>query len=434
MRMKKKRNAFGGNGDIYFSDDNLTATKILRNRSSIEKIERFKREVEVMNELASKHIPNIVDIISVELDENHPENSTIIMKKYDGCLSDLIDMLKGNVKLSLSLLLPVIKALEVLSENTPAIYHRDLKPENILYLKTDNSYELFLTDFGICFLKDDEERLTQEITAVGARMYIAPEYEIGRVENVTEKGDIFSVGKIIWWMINGVENALLPSNFWFADDFDLTRKFPNDPFVVSANIIISACLKINPNERCSYNQLIAMIENILNEKNIPTDEQKRHLVEVAIEKRRINFIEKLKHNKLLVNEFSRIYLTALQIMLQKYPTIDFLNVLFKEYNLKSKDGVNFTSVNVDNDSAHYLYSNSFDDIYIPINYNPASKGESYANITFEYLIRSNSLHEKIVIKYNEEGAIVSIYNGTTKELDVEVIVEFFEDMISNYIA
>ena len=67
--MKNKRNAFGGNGDIYFSDDNLTATKILRNRSSIEKIERFKREVEVMNALASKHIPNIVDIISFEQEQ-----------------------------------------------------------------------------------------------------------------------------------------------------------------------------------------------------------------------------------------------------------------------------------------------------------------------------------------------------------------------------
>ncbi|MEE0830364.1 MAG: hypothetical protein UIM26_02760 [Longicatena sp.] len=66
-----------------------------------------------------------------------------------------------------------------------------MKPENILYLKDNDKYELFLTDFGICILKDNETRLTEEITAIGARMFIAPEYEIGRVENVTEKGDIF---------------------------------------------------------------------------------------------------------------------------------------------------------------------------------------------------------------------------------------------------
>ena len=43
--MSKKRDAYGGNGDIFFSDDNLTATKLLRNRSSLEKIKRFKREI-----------------------------------------------------------------------------------------------------------------------------------------------------------------------------------------------------------------------------------------------------------------------------------------------------------------------------------------------------------------------------------------------------
>ena len=130
--MKKKRDAYGGNGDIYFSDDNLTATKILRNKSTSEKINRFKREVEVMKSLANRNIPNIVEVFSVELDEVHPENSKIVMRKYDGCLSELIDVTRGNARYTLKLLLPIIVALKTLSENSPAIFHRDLKPENIL--------------------------------------------------------------------------------------------------------------------------------------------------------------------------------------------------------------------------------------------------------------------------------------------------------------
>ena len=129
--MKNKRNAFGGNGDIFFSEDNLTATKILRNTSSKEKIKRFKREVDVMNALSSQHIPNIVEVLSVEINESNPTKSKIVMKKYDGCLSDLIDILSGNVKYTLELLLPIVKALKILSTNSPAIYHRDIKPENI---------------------------------------------------------------------------------------------------------------------------------------------------------------------------------------------------------------------------------------------------------------------------------------------------------------
>lgn len=431
--MGKKRDAYGGNGDIFFSDDRLTATKCLRNRSSIEKIQRFKRETEVMQSLSVKKIPNIVEIISVDMDDIHPENSKIVMKKYDGCLSDLIDITKGNVKLSLSLLVPIIRALKRLSENAPAIYHRDLKPENILYRECDGEYELFLTDFGICFLKDDAERLTEEITAIGARMYTAPEYEIGRVENVTEKGDIFSIGKIIWWMINGVEHALLPSNFWFVDEFDLSKRFQGDPSIIAANVIIASCLRINPNERCNYDQLMMMIDNVLSEGKLSEDVEKQHLVEIAMEKRRIEFAEKLTCNKQLVNVFSSTLLSALDIITKKYPTLDFLKTLRKEYRAKSKDGVDYTTRNIDHDASHYLYSKSFDDIYIPINYHPASNGTTYASITFEYRIRSKNIHEKLAISYNEQGAIVICHRLSTAVMSIDGILIFLERMISDYI-
>jgi len=432
--MGKERDAHGGNGDIYFSDDNLTATKILRNNSSTEKINRFKREVEVMQTLAERKISNIVEVISVELDEAHPAKSKIIMKKYEGCLTQLVNTTKGNVEYTLRLLLPIIKALKTLSEKDPAIYHRDLKPDNILYMSNEHGYELFLTDFGICFLKDDENRLTEEITAVGARMFLAPEYEIGRVENVTEKGDIFSIGKIIWWMINGIEKALLPSNFWFVDDFDLTKKFPEDPSIIAVNVIISSCLKINPNERCTYNQLISMIDNILSKKTISADEEKQYLVEVAMEKRKIEFAERLKCNKQLVNVFSKNLITALEIITEKYPSIAFLKTLKDQYVKKSKDGINYASVHVDKDSSHHLYTESFDNIYTHIDFNPARKGKKYANITFDYSIRSTNSREHMMIEYNEQGVIVSNYKSSIKELGVEVIILFLEEMISNYIA
>lgn len=431
--MGKKRDAFGGNGDIFFSDDGLTATKCLRNRSSIEKIQRFKREAEVMQSLAEQKISNIVEVLSVDIDDLHPADSKIVMKKYDGCLSDLVDVTRGNVKYSLGLLMPIIRALKRLSENTPAIYHRDLKPENILYRECEGDYELFLTDFGICFLKDDETRLTEEITAIGARMYTAPEYEIGRVENVTEKGDIFSIGKIIWWMINGIENALLPSNFWFIDEFDLSKRFPGDPSIIAVNVIIASCLRINPSERCDYDQLMIMINNILNECKLSEDVEKQHLVEIAMEKRKIEFAEKLTYNKQLVNMFSSTLLSALDIITEKYPTLTFLETLRKEYRAKSKNGVDYTSRSVDDDASHYLYSKSFDDIYIPINYHPATKGETYASITFEYYIRSKNLHEKLTINYNEQGAIVTGHRLSTIAMNIDGILMFLEEMISNYI-
>lgn len=309
-----------------------------------------------------------------------------------------------------------------------------MKPENILYLKDNDKYELFLTDFGICILKDNETRLTEEITAIGARMFIAPEYKIGRVENVTEKGDIFSLGKIIWWMINGIENAVLPSNFWFDEDFDLAKRFPGDPNIIAANAIIASCLRINPDERCNYDQLIAMIENILNDAVISNDVKKQYFVEVAMERRKIQFTEKLIYNKQLVNVFSNILLKALDIINKKYPATIFLKKLKDEYVAKSKDVVDFTSINVDNDALHYLYSRNFEDNYIPINYHPAIKGEEYAHISFEYDIRSSGKKGQLIVKYDEQGIIVSDYQSKISQFNTEIVIMYLEDMILDYIS
>lgn len=431
--MNKEPDAKGGNGNIYFSDDGLTAIKRLRNTSTAEKIARYKREVEVMQSLSAQGIPNIVEVISAELDEKNPAKSIIVMKRYHGCLKKLAALTKGNVEFTLRLLLPIVSTLKVLSENVPAIYHRDIKPENLLYFEKEGQYELFLADFGICFLKNDEDRLTEEISAVGARMYLAPEYEIGRVENVTEKGDIFSLGKVIWWMINGVENALLPSNFWFVDDFDLTNKFSNDPKIVAVNAIIAACLKRDPNERCNYEQLINMMNEILKDIPISPDAERQYRIEVAMERQKILYAEKLALNKQLVNRYSITLLQALNVINAKYPTITFLQDIETEYSKRSKNGVDYTTINVDNDAAHYLYSRNFDNIYISMNYHPAAKGKKYANITFEYSINSSGKRETLTVYYSDECVMLVNYHEYDGILGQEVVNQFIEDMISDYL-
>lgn len=41
----------GGNCDIYIDEKNRTATKKLRNTSSKERIERFKRELQIIKDI-----------------------------------------------------------------------------------------------------------------------------------------------------------------------------------------------------------------------------------------------------------------------------------------------------------------------------------------------------------------------------------------------
>ena len=424
----------GGNCNIEIDPIKGVAIKRLRNTSSKEKVFRFKRELDVLQKLKQKQIPNIVDIYDVYIDENDIPKSYIEMKIYDGSLYDLFDITKGNVKLSLELILPIIKTLNTLSKNNPPIYHRDLKPDNILYLKEKNTYTLFLADFGTCFLKDGNERLTPIDIAVGPRMFIAPEYETGRVEEVTEKGDIFSIGKVIWAMINGTVNEFMPSNFWFIDEYNLTKRFPGNHDIIMANTIIASCLNINPQERCTYENLISQIQTYFENPIITNQAELQLKVKLYQEKRNYELLEIKEKNRLLVNYFSQCYIKALEHLQKIYPDFDIIQILLEEYRAKSKDGINYTTINVENNTTHYLYNKQYDRFYLSINYDPAKGNERYCTIYIEYHIANITGGKRCVFQYSDTGSMVCKSNTTIELLTVNSIIKFMNSFISEYVA
>lgn len=420
----------GGNGNIVFDEIKGIATKYLRNNSSREKILRFKQEIEVYSLQKEKHIPNIVEIEEININEDAPQDSYVIMKKYDGSLNDLAPNTKGKVRETLELILPIIKALQVLSQLEKPIFHRDIKPDNILYLKRGQQIDLFLTDFGICFINDNNERFTKDDEAIGARMFIAPEYEIGKVEEVNESGDIFSLGKVIWWMINGSKEEYLPSNFWFLDNYNLTHKFEKSLDFYYANLIISMCTQIDCKKRCNYNTLIEAIEKFIHGNIHTVSLEKALKVQEFQERRNIELKEISEKNKLLVNLFSEIYLQTLRSINQQYSTFKFTQKLEEEYLLKRG---HFVSSNVDKNQAHYLYSTSFDRIYIAIDFNPASKGEIYCSIKISYNISQNGKNNSICIYYGEANEVLCKYDNKEVGFSVETLFVWIEKMVMDYI-
>ena len=389
--MARKADVKGGNGDVVFDAETGTARKYLRNTSTAEKVTRFKRELAVFQELCKNPIPNVVEVTDVYIDEDKIAESYVEMKKYDGSVYDILEVTKGNVKLVFELLLPVIKALYTLSTGNPPLYHRDIKPDNILFLKKDDEYTLYLTDFGTCFLNDGSERLTPETMAVGPRMYIAPEYETGRVEEVTEKGDIFSLGKVLWCMINGEPEDFMPSNFWFVDEYDLTKRFPGNADMIVANSIIASCLNIAPYERCTYSSLIRQIENFIAGGYMTPEEEAQYRVRVYQEKRNLELLEIKEKNRLIVNSFSQYYIKALEELLNTYP----------DFELIQK-----------------LYSGTYDRIYFSINYEPARGTDRYCSITIKYTIDS---WKTIRFYYSKDGTMLSDHNGVVKLMCVETL-------------
>ena len=420
----------GGNGNVELSED--IATKTLRNTGRENNIKRFLNEVRVIKQLSDDKELNIVEILEVCEDIEHPINSYIKMKRYDGTVEDLLHLTKGNLLFTFQIILPIIKTLHKLAERENPIYHRDLKPDNILYRKEEDEYYAVLTDFGICYVNNSEERLTPQEISIGPRFFMAPEYEVGKVENVTCKGDIFSLGKLIWWLLWGEKGYYMPSNLWYIKEYDLYEKYHSSEMIF-ANYIISTCLKIDPNERISYDDLIVLIEGYMEKSISIADVEKRLKVELYQEKRNIELVE-IKHmNRNIVNIFSRILIEALEIEIDNYPNFDILAKIRSEYNKKSRDGISYTSVNVDNNCAHYLYSMSYDKVYCAIDYNPAKVGEKYANITFRYTVSSN-ITNSIKIYYSYNTDLHCIYRDGVRKFDRNAVVDFLEDMISDIIV
>ena len=431
--MGKKPDKQGGNGDIIFIEETGTVRKYLRNTSSKDKIPRFQRELEIFQGICRNPLPNVVKVTDVHIDENRFTDSYVEMVKYDGSLYDILEVTKGNVKASLELLLPIIRVLYTLSENNPPLYHRDIKPDNILFLKNDEGYTLYLTDFGTCFLNDGSERLTPEAMAVGPRMYIAPEYETGRVEEVTEKGDIFSIGKVIWCMINGEVDAFMPSNFWFVGSYDLTKRFPNNAEMIVANTIISSCLSISPSERCSYPELIHQIESYLTSGEITAEEEAKYKVKLFQEKRRIELQEVQEKNKLLVNRFSHCFVNALVKLCETYTDFELLHNLHDGYRKQSKDGIDYTST-VNNYSAESsMYYMAYDGLTFAVRFVPAERTERYGKITISYKIFTSGQWKTIFVRYDEHGVIVCNHHELSEQLCDNSLYECINTIIMEYI-
>lgn len=430
--MKTNPDIKGGNSDIYFISD-FKARKYLRNTSSREKIYRFNLELEIMKFFKDNTIDGIIEVYDVFVDSNNVKNSYIEMKKYPGNINDLLPYTKGDVRKTLELLLPILKVLNKISNFKNPIYHRDIKPDNILYEKVGEDYKLCLTDFGICYLDRESERLTQAETAIGARMFIAPEYEKGRIENVDHTGDIFSIGKVIWYMINGEINSNLLSNLWHLKEFNLVKKFINNPDMIFANNIISICLNYNPNERPDYDELIILIENFLNGSEIDRNQILKMEVAQYEEKRKIDLQEIKEKNALLVNTFSITFVKALHKLNDNY-NLELISTILSEYEKKSKNGVDYTSLHVKNNEEHSLYRKKFDRIYISIDYHSAKDNEKYCNVDINYRIYSkNSISKLFHVFYKENGVLYSEFNQTIELFSEDVVFAWGVDLISEYV-
>lgn len=141
--------------------------------------------------------------------------------------------------------------------------HRDIKPENIV-LEIDNGkfpnvYNAHLIDFGM----SNQNRLTEE----GSLGYNAPEQRGNRNLSLTNKLDIFSLGQVGWYLLQGAPLELEEN---FAGDDWSELNVPHLPDFVPGKLIqlLTECVQFDPRKRPhSANALRQVCSNIRQKNN-----------------------------------------------------------------------------------------------------------------------------------------------------------------------
>ncbi|HEY0428823.1 MAG TPA: protein kinase [Pyrinomonadaceae bacterium] len=249
----------GGMGEVYLALDvklnRRVALKILSAAFAGDEdlLRRFEREAETTSAL---NHPNILTVYEF----GEEEGLHFITTEYvEG--ETLREKLKRE-RLNLSEILSISEqaASALAAAHSAGIIHRDIKPENIM-LRADNLVKVL--DFGLAkFVEKAEEEHdpnavtqpylnTQPGTVMGTVFYMSPEQARGK--NTDERGDIWSLGVILYEMIT----AHLPFEGETASDV-IASILKSSPIPIShyvaaaprqlANIIVKT-LRKNADER-----------------------------------------------------------------------------------------------------------------------------------------------------------------------------------------
>ncbi len=195
--------ARGGMGVVYLARQRVlrrvVALKLLRSgdNASGEERERLLREAKAAAGLTH---PNIVPIHEFSIHQGQPY---FTMDYIDGKPLDIV-LEDGPLKVRDAVELIETVARAIAYAHTRGIIHRDLKPANII-LTPDN--RPMITDFGLAVDQTPETENRRRMTMAGAVMgtipYAPPEQASGKIDQITERSDVYSMGAVLYEMVTG---------------------------------------------------------------------------------------------------------------------------------------------------------------------------------------------------------------------------------------
>lgn len=165
---------------------------VLKRLKNDERAFRFEREIRALDVLDSPHIPKTVDYSIDEPSYYVTEYLGNDLKRY--ALSNSL-----GITHALHLFEQVVSAARDAHEIS--IVHRDIKPNNVVIAPDGTT--AYLIDFGICQYSDGELTMLTTDEPFGNAAFAAPECFLGREEEPGPPSDVYSLGKLLYWMVSG---------------------------------------------------------------------------------------------------------------------------------------------------------------------------------------------------------------------------------------
>ena len=201
----KKSLKEGGQSHVFIVEDltgehkGLFALKRLKRK---DRVARFRREVEILRRLDDD--ANIIKLIDAHVQEDGSEDASYLVMPIaeQGDLTDRLSLYKDQLESVVQVALQIARALK--RAHDAKIVHRDVKPENILFPTV--GHDVWVSDFGLSYDRETQERHTQDGEVVGPRgAFIAPELTEHGQRDVKPSADVYSLGQVIFYMLTGGE-------------------------------------------------------------------------------------------------------------------------------------------------------------------------------------------------------------------------------------
>ncbi len=293
----------GGMGEVFLATDTRVgqqvALKLLKDTlvASLEMRKRFEREVAVCAALQSDHIVKISDCGVT------PEGFPFYVMEYlrGQTLRQLLLREKRlSVERTVKIMAQVCKGLQLAHQGVTLqrdggkttehiqVVHRDLKPDNIFLMPTDLGEWVKVLDFGVAKIRSEssENSNITNITStfIGTFRYAPPE-QIQSDRNLDARGDIYSLGIILYEMLSAADpfgisikgSHVSEASWVLAHAYEPPKPLREQPgcenLPVQLEAVVMKCLHKNPANRFAtveeLNQALQAAAKFATESSVP---------------------------------------------------------------------------------------------------------------------------------------------------------------------